>query len=198
MWQLAELWILGACWFSSTRNAVIPVAAVYVCATAPTPGANGKQGLGGRCLCSKLLCFPSSRSSKGLFSLLRHSDDTANQRVSCFVSLMKRTQKISLPQRVLRNPSKSGYEAVTFIWIIKKTVGCEWSWVFQGLVSALVGVMLRNDNIWLVSILIMYIFLFYSDCILPEKLPKMFAKRLFSVVGSIRSGAQKLCLYQEV
>lgn len=63
---------------------------------------------------------------------------------------------------VLRNPSKSGYEAVTFIWIIKKTVGCEWSWVFQGLVSALVGVMLRNDNIWLVSILIMYIFLFYS------------------------------------
>lgn len=74
---------------------LIVVVAVRVCGTASTPGANGKQGLCGRCLCSELLCFPSSHSSEGLFSLLRHSDDTANQRVSCFVSLTKRTKNIS-------------------------------------------------------------------------------------------------------
>lgn len=79
---------------------LIAVAAVCVCGTASTVGANRKQGLCGRCLCSKLLCFPSSRSSKGLFSLLSHSDDTANQRVSCFVSLPQKTKKKFLPQHV--------------------------------------------------------------------------------------------------
>lgn len=83
------------CTLTQFNMQLIAVAAVRVCGTASTAGANRKQGLCGRCLCSKLLCFPSSRSSKGLFSLLRHSDDTANQRVSCFVSLTKRTKNIS-------------------------------------------------------------------------------------------------------
>lgn len=99
----------SCCMLIQFNMQLIVVSAVRVCSTASTPVANGKQGLCGRCLCSKLLCFPSSRSSKGLFSLLRHSDDTANQRVSCFVSLMKRTKNISsstccimLPNQALR------------------------------------------------------------------------------------------------
>lgn len=98
---------------------LIVVVAVRVCGTASTPGANGKQGLCGRCLCSELLCFPSSHSSEGLFSLLRHSDDTANQRVFLLCISHKKNKKYFF-LNMLHNVSKSRFETVTFMWIIKK------------------------------------------------------------------------------
>lgn len=55
-------------------------------------------------------------SSEGLFSLLRHTDDTANQRVLCFMSLRKKIQKnVFSPTCCIIE-----LEAVTFIYNVEK------------------------------------------------------------------------------
>lgn len=182
---------------------LIVVAAVRVCGTASTPGANGKQGLCGRCLCSKLLCFPSSRSSKGLFSLLRHSDDTANQRVSCFVSLTIRTKNISSSTCCVMLLNHALSLSLLF-GLLKKF------WTFVGLNVPRYGFRGRRfDVLWWQHLIgkvfssckcfcstYWLIFFFAKYCILPEKLTKMLKKTINRALNT--EWSTKSYLYKEV
>lgn len=80
-----------------------------------------------------------AHSSEGLFSLLRHTDDTANQRVSCFMSLWKKNTKKCVFPNMLRNRAWSSHfylehwktvEHLPLVyWIIQGTsviIGCMW------------------------------------------------------------------------
>lgn len=69
---------------------------VCVCSVVSAPGGNRKQGSVAGVYVQRSSVFLPRRlahSSEGLFSLLRHADDTANQGVSCFKSLRKKIQK---------------------------------------------------------------------------------------------------------
>lgn len=76
-----------------------------------------------------------AHSSEGLFSLLRHTDDTANQRVSCFMSLRKKNTKKCVFPNMLRNRTRSSHFYLEH-W---KTVPLVY-WIIQGM-SVIIGCM---------------------------------------------------------
>lgn len=75
------------------------IVCVYVCVSfcsaVSAPGGNGKQELCGRCLCCRRSSVFLPRQCPCLFedllSLLRHIDETANQRACCIPSFIKKT-----------------------------------------------------------------------------------------------------------
>lgn len=114
---------------------------VCVCSVVSTPGGNRKQGLCGRCLCSTLLCFPSSTA----YALLRgpvllikaHWWHSQSESFVLYVSQEKNTKKCVFPN-MLHNRARSRHFYLEH-WKTVEHLPLVY-WIIQGM-SVIIGCM---------------------------------------------------------